>query len=127
MRIAAALFVAAHGIGYSIWFLGSWTPDVLGASDKNLVIVDAPATGAAGKAAGVLAVLVLAGFLASAWGIWQQTGWWPSTLLTTMVAAVPIALLWNPVGNVSAMATMANVGLIAATLMPGGDRFLGAH
>lgn len=127
MRIAAALFVAAHGIGYSVWFMSAWAPATLGGPEKTMAVVDAPASGGAGKAVGVLALVVVAGFLAAAFGIWQQTAWWPAALVATIAAAVPIGLLWNPVGNVSAMATLANIGLLAATLMSWGDRFLGAH
>lgn len=127
MRTAAALFIAAHGIGYSIWFLGSWIPAALGAGDRELVLLGQPATGPIGKALGLLALAALAGFLAAAWGLWQQTGWWQIVLLSTMPVAVPIALLSNPVAGVSVMATLANIGLVAATLMPWGDRLLGGH
>lgn len=89
--------------------------------------LDASPIGGAGKTVGVLALPVVAGFLAAAFGIWQHTVWWPAALVATIAAAVPIGLLWNPVGSVGAMATMANVGLLAATLMSWGDRFLGAH
>jgi len=128
MRIAAALFVALHGIGYSIWFLSAWVPSVLGTGSKQLTFGDVPATGGLGKALGVVALLVLAGFLASAWGIWQETSWWPVSLIASAIVGIPIAFsVWNPVGTVSVMAELANAGLVAATLVPWGDRLLGAH
>ena len=98
-RIAAALFVAAHGIGYTIWFMSAWTPATLGEREKAVALFNAPASAGAGKTVGVLALLVVAGFLAAAFGIWQQTAWWPAALVAIIVAAVPIGLLWNPVGT----------------------------
>ena len=40
---------------------------------------------------------------------------------------VVLVLIWNPVLTVSVRALVANIGLAAATLMPWGDRILGAH
>ena len=124
MRTAAAVFVASHGIGYSIWFMSAWTPSVL-QSSKNLTFpANTPATGKLGKALGLVSLAVLAGFVVSAWGIWQETSWWPVSLIGSIVASTPVALaVWNPVGIVSLLATLANVGLVAATLMPWGQRF----
>ena len=103
--------------------MAAWTPSALGSTDRV-----SAGGGGLPKAFGVIAVLVLAGFLASAWGIWQQTAWWPMALVASAVVAIPTAMsVWNPVGNVTAMAVMANIGLIGATLMPWGDRFLGSH
>jgi hypothetical protein len=129
MRIAAAVFVAAHGIGFSIWFLSAWIPAALDRGTRHLSLFpDVPATGAVGKALGLVAVAVLAGFLLAAWGIWVQAAWWPAALLGSAIVSVPIALaVWNPVGIVSVPALLASVALIAATLMPWGERFLGPH
>jgi hypothetical protein len=129
MRTATALFVAAHGVGYSIWFLSAWTPSLLGGSAAHLLgRPDVPSTGAVGKALGVMALVVLAGFLAAAWGVWQAAAWWPVLLLASAGLSLLVAVaVWNPVGIVSVPATAASVALIAATLMPWGERFLGSH
>jgi hypothetical protein len=139
MRLAAALFVAAHGIGYVIWFMNAWTPAALGRrpEDPTAPPGAAPpgtgrpgiaATGRLGKALGLLSLAVVVGFLAAAWGIWEQAAWWPAVLLASAVASFPVALsVWSPVGIVSVPATLASMALIAATLMPWGDRFLGPH
>lgn len=101
MRTAAAVFVASHGIGYSMWFMSAWTPSALHGS-KNLTFAsNAPATGKLGKAIGLLSLAVLAGFVGSAWGIWQETSWWPVSLIGSVVASTPVAFaIWNPVGVV---------------------------
>ncbi len=81
-----------------------------------------------GKLVGVLALAVLIGFVATAWGIWTQTSWWPPLLLgSAALSMVVLVLIWNPVLTVSARALLANIGLTAATLMPWGDQILGAH
>lgn len=128
MRTAAAVFVASHGIGYSIWFMSAWTPSAMHNSKSLSFPADTPATGKLGKALGLVSLAVLAGFVVSAWGIWQGTSWWPVSLIGTIVASTPVALaVWNPVGIVSLLATLANVGLVAATLMPWGQRFFPPH
>jgi hypothetical protein len=128
MRTAVTIFVASHGIGYIIWFMSAWTPSAL-RSSKSLTFSDnAPATGIFGKAIGLLSLAVLAGFVASAWGIWQETSWWPVSLIGSVVASTPVAFaVWNPVGVVSLLATLANVGLVAAIVMPWGQRFFPPH
>jgi hypothetical protein len=128
MRVAAALFIAAHGVGYILWFMASWTPAALGTRSKQLSIGEDVVTGGLGKAIGLVALVVIAGFLVAAWGVWQQAPWWPTVLVVSAVAAFPTAFaVWNPVANVSVMAGLANVGLLAATFMPWGERLLGAH
>ena len=121
IRIAVSVFVAAHGLGYIIWFLAAWVPSVLG-SDAQFD------TGAFAKVFGIAAIAALAGFLTSAWGIWHGEEWWPTALVISLIAAIPTAwFVWNPVGDVSVMAELANAGLVATTLLPMGDRLLGAH
>jgi membrane protein implicated in regulation of membrane protease activity len=57
-----------------------------------------PATSALGKVLGLLALLVLVGFVATAWGVWQQTPWWPTTTTGSAIASLVVALaVWNPV------------------------------
>lgn len=129
MRIATAVFVAAHGVGYSIWFMSTWMPSVMHTRGRDLTFpAGAPASGPLGRSLGILSLAVLAGFVASAWGIWQQTAWWPAALVASAVAGMPVALLmWNPVGVVSVPATVANVALMVAAFMPWGERFFGAR
>ena len=128
LRIGVALFTAAHGIGFVLWFLITWLPSTLGGATRSLSFTDAPATGFLGKSFGILALLVLAGFLISARGIWRQTSWWPETLGATAAVAIPTAWsVWNPVGDVSSMAELANVALLVVALLSSGRRFLAAN
>jgi hypothetical protein len=120
MRIATSVFLAAHGIGFSIWFMSSWTPSALGSRTPRLnVLTDVPVTGALGKTVGILALAVMAGFAVAAWGGLTQVPWWPGALLSVAAASLFVAVAWNPVGAVRASAVAASAALIAATLMPG--------
>lgn len=133
MRLAAAIFVALHGLGHIIWFMATWARWSLGGSGRAdlakheqgfLVGALTPA----GRAVGLLALVVLGGFLATAWGIWTQAAWWPQLLIGSAVAStVVLVVMWNPVLTVSVRALLADIGLAAATLMPWGDRIFGAH
>ena len=133
MRIAAAVFVALHGLGHIIWFMATWAHWSLGGSGRaDLARHEGafliPALSAMGKLVGLLALAVLVGFVATSWGIWTQTEWWPQTLLGSAASSMMVLfLIWNPVMTVSVRALLANLGLAAATLMPWGDRILGAH
>lgn len=132
MRIAVAIFVGVHGLGHVIWFMSTWTQRALGRGGRDelkahqhLFLVEP--VGAVAKALGILSLLVLVGFVASAWGIWTQASWWPPLLLGSAVASMPVPLsMWNPVRTVSIRALLVNIGL-SATIMPWGERFLGAH
>jgi hypothetical protein len=126
MRAFAAVFIAAHGIGYVIWFMSTWMPSVMGTQDAHLLVATQhPATGVAGRVLGVLALAVSAGFLVSAWGVWSTTAWWPVTLVGSALVSLPVSLLiWSPVGIVSVPATIASLALVAATLLPWGERVL---
>ena len=133
MRIVGAIFVAAHGLGHIVWFMATWAQWSLGGSgradlakheDGFLVSALSPA----GKVIGGLALLALLGFVAASFGVWTEQSWWPTVLLASVVpSAIALLAMWNPVGNVSFNALVANAVLAAATYMPWGDRFLGAH
>jgi len=138
MRTFAAVFVAMHGLGHLVWLFVALTPVVLGKQGRAMVeerrralLVD-PST-AGGKLVGVLAITVIGGFLASAWGIWFESSWWPVTLIPSAVASlVIVTAMWNPIKapgpvTLSVRALLADVGLAAATLMPWGERLLGAR
>jgi len=138
MRIAAAIFVGMHGVGHIIWFFSTWTQRILGREGRAQLethrddfVVEPKAAG--GKAVGILSLLVMAGFVASAWGIWNETSWWPPLLIGSAGASMLVILsMWNPIKapgplSLSVRALLANIGLGAATLMPWGERFLGTH
>lgn len=133
MRIAAAIFVAMHGAGHIIWFFSTWMQRALGKPGKDELdrhrdgfVVQPEAT--AGKVVGILSLLVIAGFGVTAWGIWIESSWWPPVLVASALMSMLVILtMWNPIKRLSVRALLANIGLTAATFMPWGERFLGAH
>jgi hypothetical protein len=128
MQTAAAVFVASHGNRIHHLVHERKAPWALHSSKQLTFPANTPVTGVLGKALGLVSLAVLAGFVASAWGIWQETSWWPVSLVGSVVASTPVAFaIWNPVGIVSLLATVANVGLVAATFMPWGQRFFPPH
>lgn len=138
MRLAAAIFVAIHGLGHIVWFFSTWMPVALGTEGRAMLdphregfLVEPKGPG--GKAVGILSLAVIAGFSATAWGIWTEASWWPPLLIGSAVASLLVIFgMWNPIKApgpvpISIRALLANIGLAAATLMPWGDRILGAH
>jgi hypothetical protein len=138
MRIAAAIFVAIHGVGHIIWFFSTWVQRALGEEGRLRLqahrqdfLIDPKST--AGKTLRVLSLAVLIGFVVTGWGIWTESPWWQPLMIGSAVTSmIVIFSIWNPIkapGPVplSVRALLANIGLGAATLMPWGKRLLGTH
>ncbi len=133
MRLAAAIFVAIHGLGHIVWFFSTWTQRALGQQGREQLEAHrhnflVEPKGSSGKLIGILSLLVIAGFGATAWGIWIEASWWPPLLITSALTSMVVILtMWNPIMRLSVRALLANIGLTAATLMPWGERILGSH
>lgn len=138
MRLAAAIFVAIHGVGHIVWFFSTWMPVALGSEGRAMLdthregfLVEPKGPG--GKVVGILSLAVIAGFGASAWGIWTEVSWWPVLLISSAVTSLLVIFgMWNPIKApgpvpISIRALLADIGLTVATLMPWGERFLGTH
>jgi len=131
MRVAAAIFIAMHGLGHIIWLFTTWIQPALGKegraeleAHRRHFLVEPKSL--MGKGIGVLSVVVLIGFLATAWGTWTETQWWPALLIGSATLSMLVVLsIWNPIMRLSIRALLANIALVAATLMPWGERFLG--
>jgi hypothetical protein len=130
VRTVAAIVVAAHGIGFSMWFLASWFASIrIGTGTQWLLPGDVEIASGTGRAFGVLSLLGVGAFLATAWGILGESSWWPPLGGVTALASFAIVIPWwtivrpfNAVG-----ATLVNLLLIAAWLVPSfGDRIVGA-
>jgi hypothetical protein len=56
---------------------------------------DVPVTGGLGKATGLLSLLLVAGFLVTAWGIFTETLWWePVGVITSIVSLIAVVIPW---------------------------------
>lgn len=72
-----AILVAAHGIGFLLWFMPSWIPGFKATgSDPHSILSDTVTiTHPVGKVFGLVSLALVAGFLVSAWGIFSQATW----------------------------------------------------
>lgn len=133
MRIAAAIFVGMHGAGHVVWFLATWFQGALGTQGREELDAHRPYFAVqpdtlTGKLLGIASLAVLAGFVATGYGIWTETSWWPPLLFGSAgLSMLVILAMWNPIMRISVRALLANIGLVAAAVMPWGDRILGAH
>jgi hypothetical protein len=139
VKNVVAIVVAAHGVGFTLWFLAAWVPNLkvgpgyegrMGSS--HLVFSkDVPVTGALGKATGVLCLLIVTAFLITAWGIFVEASWWGSiAVVTSVVSLIAVVVPWwttvmpfNAIG-----ATVVDLLLIGAAVIPSWhDRLVGAR
>jgi hypothetical protein len=95
MRTAAAAFVASHGIGYIIWFMSVWTPSALHSRRTSHSLPMHQPQGYSVRRWGSFSLAVLAGFVATAWGIWQETSWWPELLDRVVIDGSGVLPWWG--------------------------------
>jgi hypothetical protein len=131
VRIVSSIVVAAHGLGFTMWFLASWIPGAkLGAGSHLLFAPGVGVGGRLGRATGLLSLAVVAGFLATAWGIYVDASWWtPLAVLTSAVSIAGVVIpWWTTVPPMSAVgAFVVDVAVLVAALVPSiGDRLTGA-
>lgn len=129
MKMIAAIVVAAHGVGFSMWFLASWIPSIqIGSGTHWLLSSDVEIGSGIGKTFGILSLAAGVAFLATAWGIMGETSWWrPLGGMTALASFAIVIPWWNIVQPFNAIgATLVNLLLIAAWFVPSfGDRIVG--
>jgi hypothetical protein len=122
----ATVVVAAHGIGFSLWFLAAWLGMKIGPGSQWL-FSDVSIVSPVGRIFGLLALALMIAFLVTAFGIFTGTGWWPALGLTTAaIASIVVILWWNivtPASAVGALAVNALV-MVAAVLVGAGQQFV---
>ena len=120
LRNVAAVIVAAHGVGFSLWFVTSWFGTKIGSASQWL-FSDLSITSPVGKLFGLLALILIVGFLATAWGIFSSASWWPEVGLVSAVVAMAVVIpWWNVVTPTNALGAFAvNAALIAGAFISG--------
>ncbi len=123
MKNVVALVVGAHGVGFTMWFLASWVPGVKVTTTTGHLIAsgDVAVTDPIGKATGILALAVMVGFLAVAWGIFAQTAWWEALgVATSLISLVAIVIpWWSVVPPMSATgAVVVDLAIIGFAVLP---------
>jgi hypothetical protein len=125
LKNLSAAVVAAHGIGFSLWFLASWLGMKTG-SGSQWLFSDLTITSPAGKLFGIVALILIVGFLATAVGIFTSASWWPAVGLVSATAAMLVVVpWWNVVPLTSALgASVVNAALILAAFISGAGQQL---
>ncbi len=125
LKNIVALLVAAHGIGFSLWFLASWVPAakvVTTTTTPHWLLSSEVGIGdPVGRITGLLAVAVMVGFLAVAWGIFTGAVWWAGLAVTTSVVSLIAIVIpwWSVVPPFSAIgATLVDLAVIGFAVLP---------
>jgi hypothetical protein len=131
MKVLAPIVVAAHGIGFTMWFLAAWVPgiSVTPTPGHALLADDIAITSPIGKVAGLVSLAVVVGFLLVALGMFTGASWWPALAVVTAVISTAIVVVswWSVVPVMSAIGALAvNALLIAFALVPAWNETL-AH
>ncbi len=94
MQLVISVILLAHGVGHILFAANSWGywkadagraplfEDVLHVSQKLEGIV------------GLLWIIPLVGFAASAWGVYNAAAWWPAALLLSSVISAMLVVAW---------------------------------
>ena len=120
VRIVLGIFVFAHGIGHLAWMLAAFFPASQDGPVSDRVLTGlADARSPAAKVIAVVGVGASALFVTAAIGVFAASEGWFAPALGGIVLSTLVAVSWwNPVGVVSVMALLANIGLIFAKLVP---------
>jgi len=120
-RILVIIFLAMHGIGHVIWFLGAWTQLKVGMKDGPWLLPgNVTIRSALGKAWGLLALAALIIFVAAAVALLgQDPAWRPATSLGVIVSFIAVVpwLRQSP-GTTPLNAIIANLVLMFLLALP---------
>jgi hypothetical protein len=119
-RVAVAVFAMLHG-AHLMWFLGAWIPRTHAVGPEPwLFSPGVTITGAVGRLSGLLALAAATGFVAAGLGVLTAAAWWPAVMLAAAGLSVLVVVPWWPASfPPSPNATLANVGLVQVTTVPG--------
>ncbi len=115
LRILLAIVVAAHGIGHVLFLLPLLGAANWGQSVQSWLFGAGPLARIAGALIWLLAII---GFLAVAFGIFQETDWWRTVALVSAgVSTLGLLLFWvRPAGSPVISALVFNL-LVAGALL----------
>lgn len=120
-RILVVIFLAMHGIGHIIWFLGAWTQLKVGMKDGAWILPgNVTIRSPLGKAWGLLALAALVIFVAAALALLvQEPAWRPATSIGVIVSFIAVVpwLRQSP-GTTPINAIIANLVLMFLLALP---------
>ncbi|NIM95805.1 MAG: hypothetical protein GTO18_19060 [Anaerolineales bacterium] len=99
ISIVVGIILLVHGIGHIMGFLASWTNLPMGFTDRPWIFSGGiHMKSVVGKVFGLLWLVAMIGFIASAIGIFTNQSWWPTTAVAaSVVSLVAIVPWWNTV------------------------------
>ena len=116
LRIVLAIVVGAHGIGHILFLMPLISNTNWGQAAQSWLLGD----GGLAKVVGILIWLVaLVGFLAAAFGMFQETDWWQmAAIVSASVSTVGLVLFWTrPSTSPAISALIFNLLVLAALLI----------
>jgi hypothetical protein len=116
LRFVLAIVVVAHGMGHILFFVSLAGLADWGQASESWLL----GSGWLAKGLGSLIWLgAMAGFLAAAYGVYQEAVWWRTVLLvSTAVSTVGLILFWaRPVSSPTLSALVFNLLALASLLL----------
>jgi hypothetical protein len=120
LRIIIALALGMHGVGHALFVGNAWGYWKTGGIGRARLFADVLGAGQPlERAAGLLMLIPLAGFLAAAGGLLSGQGWWRPLALASAVASAGLVLLFAGGLNTSSafFAVAFDVAVIAYVLL----------
>lgn len=96
-RYIIAIVLLAHGIGHIMLFMAAWTPQIskVGFSNAPWIFSGGIGVGSPiGQAFGLLWLVALIGFGASALGLVTHQAWWPPVTITVAAISIVTIVPW---------------------------------
>lgn len=120
-RILVVIFLAMHGIGHIIWFLGAWTSFKVGVKDGPWILPgNITIRSPLGKIWGLLALLALVVFISAAVALLGMDDTWRQLanlgVIVSFIAVVP--WLRQSPGSTPINAIIANLVLMFLLALP---------
>lgn len=116
LRLVLAIVVGAHGIGHVLFLLPLVSGVDWGQPAQSWLLGEG---GLAKVSGGLIWLVALAGFLAAAFGIFQQTDWWQTAaIVSAAVSTVGLILFWRqPVPPPALSALVFNLLILVSLLV----------
>jgi hypothetical protein len=117
LRWLTALALLMHGAGHIAFFFAAWTPIDMGFGDSPWLLPGGfTVDSVMGKAAGLLWLAAMLGFVGAALGLIGRRDWWPRLAVAAAVISLVVLLPWWSVIDPSTRmwALLADMAVIAA-------------
>lgn len=125
LRWGLAIVLVIHGLGHVMFAMAAWTKTDVGFTANPWILPgDVTVDSLAGTVSAIIWLLALLGFLAAAFGLVTQTGWWPGVAVGAAALSLIVLLLWwqTVTPDSRLWAALVDVAIIVALAGPWKDR-----